>query len=199
MFLSKRDDLYWFKLLPEHNAIYVQFNLVGQKEEQSLKDFNIELRRQINQNKVQNFILDLRHNNGGNGAILGPMIKTIIKFEAINTEGTIFVLAGRETFSAAQNLLTRISTNTNAVIVGESSGSSPNFTGESGWFRLPNSGLMGIVSSQYHQSSESEDNRKWIAPHIPVGRSSTDYFAGNDKAMDVIIEVIKSSGKENKN
>ena len=199
LFLSKRDDLYWFKLLPEHNAIYVQFNLVGQKEEQSLKDFNIELRRQINQNKVQNFILDLRHNNGGNGAILGPMIKTIIKFEAINTEGTIFVLAGRETFSAAQNLLTRISTNTNAVIVGESSGSSPNFTGESGWFRLPNSGLMGIISSQYHQSSESEDNRKWIAPHIPVGRSSTDYFAGNDKAMDVIIEVIKSSGKENKN
>lgn len=195
LFLSKRDDLYWYEFLPEHNAIFIQFNLVGQKEEQSLKDFNIELRGQIAQNKVQNFILDLRHNNGGNGAILGPMIKTIINFEAEYPEGTIFVLAGRETFSAAQNLLTRITTTTNAVFVGEPSGSSPNFTGESGWFKLPYSGLMGIISSQYHQSSESEDDRKWIAPHIPVARSSTDYFAGNDKAMDVILEVIKSSRK----
>lgn len=195
LYLSKRDDLYWYKLLPENNAIYVQFNLVGQKEEQSLKDFNIELQRQINQNKIQNFILDLRHNNGGNGAILSPMIKTIINFEILNPKGKIFVIAGRETFSAAQNLLTRITTTTNAVFVGESSGSSPNFTGESGWFRLPNSGLMGIVSSQYHQSSESEDNRKWIAPHVPVNRSSTDYFTGKDKAMNVIKEIIKLSEK----
>ena len=192
LFLSKRDDLYWYELLPEHNAIYIQFNLVGQKEEQSLKDFNIELRHQINQSKVQNFILDLRHNNGGNGAILGPMIKTIINFEAVNPEGTIFVIAGRETFSAAQNLLTRITTTTNAVFVGEPSGSSPNFTGESGWFKLPNSGLMGIISSQYHQSSESEDDRKWIAPHIPVARSSIDYFGGNDKALNIIMDVIKT-------
>lgn len=196
LYLSKRDDLYWYKLLPENNAIYVQFNLVGQKEEQSLKDFNIELQRQIKQNKTQNFILDLRHNNGGNGAILSPMIKTIINFEILNPKGKIFVIAGRETFSAAQNLLTRITTTTNAVFVGESSGSSPNFTGESGWFRLPNYGLMGIVSSQYHQSSESEDNRKWIAPHVPVNRSSTDYFKGKDKAMDVIKEIIKTSEKE---
>lgn len=192
LFLSKRDDFYWYKLLPEHNAIYVQFNLVGQKEVQNLKDFNIELRDQITQNKIQNFILDLRHNNGGNGAILPPMVKTITNFEAMNPDGKIFVLAGRETFSAAQNLLTRLTTTTNAVFVGEPSGSSPNFVGESGWFRLPNTGLMGIVSSQYHQSSESEDNRKWIAPHIPVSRTSIDYFSGTDKALNVIMALIKS-------
>lgn len=191
LFLSKSDDFYWYTLLPEHNAIYVQFNLVAQKEEQSLKDFSIELRGQITQHKIQNLILDLRHNNGGDGSIVPPMLKTCLNFEAINPEGTIFVLAGRETFSAAQNLLTRITTYTNAIFVGEPSGSKPNFTGESGWFRLPNSGLMGIIASQYHQSSESEDDRKWIAPHIPIGRSSTDYFNGIDKALNTILEVIK--------
>lgn len=191
LFLSKTDDFYWYKLLPEHNAIYVQFNLVAQKEEQSLKDFNIELQGQIAQHKIQNLILDLRHNNGGDGSIVPPMLKTLLNFEAINPEGTIFVLAGRETFSAAQNLLTRITTYTNAIFVGEPSGSKPNFTGESGWFRLPYSGLMGIVASQYHQTSESEDDRKWIAPHIPIGRLSTDYFNGTDKALDTILEIIK--------
>ena len=191
LFLSKTDDFYWYKLLPEHNAIYVQFNLVAQKEEQSLKDFNIELQGQIAQHKIQNLILDLRYNNGGDGSIVPPMLKTLLNFEAINPEGTIFVLAGRETFSAAQNLLTRITTYTNAIFVGEPSGSKPNFTGESGWFRLPYSGLMGIVASQYHQTSESEDDRKWIAPHIPIGRLSTDYFNGTDKALDTILEIIK--------
>ena len=191
LFLSKSDDFYWYKLLPEYNAIYVQFNLVAQKEEQSLKDFNLEVRRQISQNNIQTLILDLRHNNGGDGSIVPPMLKTVLNFEATNPEGTIFVLAGRETFSAAQNLLTRITTHTNAIFVGEPSGSRPNFTGESGWFRLPYSGLMGIIASQYHQSSESEDDRKWIAPHIPIGRSSTDYFNGTDKALNSILELIK--------
>jgi len=36
-----------------------------------------------------------------------------------------------------------------------------------------------------------EDHRKWIAPHIPVSLSSTDYFTGKDKAMSSIMEVIK--------
>lgn len=193
LFLTNRDEFYWSKILPEYHALYVQFNLVGQKEEQSLKDFTLDLQHKIEKNKVQYFILDLRHNNGGNGAILGPMIKTVSNFEFSHPEGAIFVLAGRETFSAAQNLLTKITTSTNAVFVGEPSGSSPNFTGESGWFKLPHSGLMGIISSQYHQSSESEDNRKWISPHIPVSRSSSDYFAGHDKALSVILELIKSS------
>jgi tetratricopeptide (TPR) repeat protein len=191
LFLSKTDDPYWYKQFPENNTIYVQFNVVTQKKEQSLKDFNIELRSLIAQNKIQNLILDLRHNHGGNGSILPPMLKTVINFEVMNPKGKIFVLIGRETFSAAQNLLTDITKYTNPIIVGEPSGSKPNHIGEAGWFKLPYSGLMGLVSTQFHQTSKAEDHRKWIAPHIPVSLSSTDYFNGNDKAFNAIMEVIK--------
>ena len=100
---------------------------------------------------------------------------------------------GRETFSAAQNLLTDITKYTNAILVGEPSGSKPNHIGEAGWFKLPYSGLMGLISTQFHQTSKAEDHRKWIAPHIPVGLSSTEYFAGYDKAMTTIMEVLKAS------
>ena len=58
---------------------------------------------------------------------------------------------------------------------------------------------MGIVASQYHQTSKAEDHRNWIAPYIPVGLSSIDYFNGNDKALNVIMEVIKASKNGNKN
>lgn len=192
LFLSKTEDPYWYKLIPENNSIYVQFNVVTQKKTQSLEDFNIELRRQTSKNNVQHLILDLRHNHGGNGSILPPMLKTIINFEVMNPDGNVFVLMGRETFSAAQNLLTDITKYTNAILVGEPSGSKPNHIGEAGWFKLPYSGLMGLISTQFHQTSKAEDHRKWIAPHIPVNVSSTDYFIGNDKALNTIMEVIKS-------
>lgn len=193
LFLSKTEDPYWYKILPQQDAIYVQFNIVTEKKEQSLKDFSIELRNRIKQNNTQHLILDIRHNHGGNGSILPPMLKTIINFEVMHPDGTVFVLMGRETFSAAQNLLTDITKYTNAILVGEPSGSKPNHIGEAGWFKLPYSGLMGLISTQFHQTSKAEDHRKWIAPHIPVGLSSTEYFTGNDKAMTTIMEVLKAS------
>ena len=100
---------------------------------------------------------------------------------------------GRGTFSAAQNLLTEITEYTNPILVGEPSGSNPNHIGEAGWFKLPYSGLMGIISTQFHQTSSAEDHRKWIAPHIPVSLSSAGYFGGNDSALNSIMEVIKIS------
>ncbi|MDY8137494.1 S41 family peptidase [Aquimarina sp. 2201CG5-10] len=199
LFLSEIKNPYWYKLLPENNSIYVQFNVVTQKKTQSLKDFNIEIRSQITENKIQNLILDLRHNHGGNGSILPPMLKTVINFEVMNPKGKIFVIIGSQTFSAAQNLLTDITKYTNSILVGEPSGSKPNHIGEAGWFQLPYSGLMGVISTQFHQTSKAEDNRKWIAPHIPVSLSSTDYFTGNDKALNSIMEAIKTSETGNKN
>ena len=199
LFLSKTEDNYWAKTLPKYNVMYIQFNVVQQKEELTLMDFNLKLRENIKQSNSQNLILDLRFNSGGDGSIVPPMLKTLIEFEIINPEGKIFVLVSRETFSAAQNLLTEITKFTNAILVGEPSGSKPSFIGEAGWFKLPYSGLMGIVASQYHQTYKAEDHRKWIAPHIPVSLSSTDYFNGNDRALNVIMEVIKTSETGNKN
>ena len=199
LFLSKKEDNYWARTLPEHNAMYIQFNVVQQKEELTLLDFNLKLRENIKKSNTQNLIFDLRFNSGGDGSIFPPMLKTLIEFEVINPKGKIFVLIGRETFSAAQNLLTEITKFTNPILVGEPSGSKPSFIGEAGWFQLPYSGLMGIVASQYHQTYKAEDHRKWIAPHIPVSLSSTDYFTGNDKALNVIKEVIKASKTKNKN
>jgi len=87
--------------------------------------------------------LDLRFNSGGNGSITPPMLKTLIEFEINNPSGKIFVIMGRGTFSAAQNLLTEITEYTNPILVGEPSGSNPNHIGEAGWLKLPYSGLMG--------------------------------------------------------
>ena len=193
LYLSKMNNIFWYESIMENQTIYIQFNSVQDKSDQSLKDFTLEIQDQIDQKKPPFLVLDLRHNSGGNGAIRNHMLKLLVKFEATNPGGKVFVLMGRGTYSAAQNLLTEISTQTNAILVGEPSSSKPSFVGEAGWFQLPYSGLIGIVASQYHKSSEAEDFREWIAPHIPINLYSKDYFAGNDKALDIIMEVINTS------
>jgi len=196
-YLAENSDNYWSELITENNALYVQFNDVANKPSISLKEFNLQLREQIIKESVDNLILDLRHNSGGDGSIVPPMIATMVFFEAHRPEGKMFVLIGRNTFSAAHNLLLSISLLTDVIIVGEPSGSRPNALSEAGWFNLPYSKLTGIVSSQFHQSGEPEDHRIWIAPHVPVSLSSDEYFSGKDPAMDAIFELISNtSGRE---
>ena len=91
LFLSKTKDNYWSKTMAEHDAMFVQFNLVQQKEELTLLDFNLKLREDIKQSNSQNLILDLRFNSGGDGSIVPPMLKTLIEFEIINPKGKLFV------------------------------------------------------------------------------------------------------------
>lgn len=191
LFLAQIDTLYWSQALPEQQAMYIQFNAVANKEHETLKMFCEAWYAKSQEQQLKNVILDLRHNHGGDGSIMSSIHQAIRKFKMANPEGKIFVLAGRETFSAAQNLLTALSQYADPIIVGEPSGSSPNFVGEAGWVRLPNSGLMAIISSQYHQNSFAEDHRKWIAPHMPVSLSSTDYFAGKDPALEAIKKLIQ--------
>lgn len=186
----RKNEQYWYEQIPGRDSIYIQYNYVHNNPSLSFEDFNKDLRQQVSKLNVQNLILDLRHNAGGDGSTYPPMLKTLVQFEALNSKGRIFVLIGRNTFSAAHNLLLDINRLTNAILVGEPSGSRPNALSEAGWFRLPYSGTLGIISSQFHQASEPEDHRIWVAPHVPVSLSSVEYFSAEDPAMKAIFKII---------
>ena len=185
------DKRYWFQHLPEKDSLYIQYNYVHNDPSQPFKEFNQEIRKQFSKANVENLILDIRHNAGGDGSTYPPILKTLVQFEALKPEGKVFVIVGRNTFSAAHNLLLDINRLTDAIVVGEPSGSRPNALGEAGWFRLPYSGTLGIISSQFHQSSKAEDHRIWVAPHVPVSLSSQQYFSGHDPALGAIFGIIE--------
>ncbi|WP_196140829.1 tetratricopeptide repeat protein [Aliikangiella sp. G2MR2-5] len=183
---------YWYQAIPEQSVLYIQYNYVHNDPSQPFEDFNIELRNKISALKVDNIILDLRHNAGGDGSTYPPLLKTLVQFEASNPDGKLFVIMGRNTFSAAHNLLLDINRLTSPILVGEPSGSRPNALSEAGWFKLPYSGTWGIISTQFHQASKAEDHRIWVAPHVPAMLSSKQYFSGQDPAMNAIFEIIKT-------
>jgi len=194
LYLSNVEDFYWFKHLPEDKTLYLQFNQVADKRDESLSLFALRLRRFLNETEVDNLIVDLRHNNGGNSYLYPELLKTIIAFDA--REGKkLYVLIGRNTYSAAQNFVVDLERMTNAVFIGEPSGGKPNTHGDESHVILPYSGLHAGLSAVYWQISSPRDTRVWIAPEIPVEISAKDYFANRDPAMETLTTIIQKNRK----
>ena len=189
-YLRNNNDNYWFEKLPKQ-LLYVQFNDAANKESQSLKQFSEQIQQHIINGEVADMVLDLRHNSGGDGSLNAPMVAAAVLFKALRPKGQLFVLIGRNTFSAAHNLVMSITGLTDAILVGEPSGSRPNAISEAGWFNLPYSKQTGLISSQFHQYGAPEDHRIWIAPHVPVSLSAEEYFRGDDPVMTAVISIVE--------
>jgi hypothetical protein len=101
----------------------------------------------------------------------------------------VFVIIGRMTFSAAQNTVTAIERETNAIFVGEPTGSRPNFIGEQIGFELPYSKVRANVADLFWQTSWPMDHRIWTAPDIYAPPTFEAYRRNQDPALDAILAL----------
>jgi tetratricopeptide (TPR) repeat protein len=186
-YLRNAWTFFWFDYLAEEQTVYCQFNRVRDGAEETLADFTARLFRFIEEHPVEKFVLDLRWNNGGNTFLEMPLLHKLIGCEKINQRGRLFVIVGRRTFSAAQNLATLIERHTNAIFAGEPTGSSPNFVGESIQFELPYSKLKGTISDLYWQSAWPMDHRTWIAPRLYAPPTFAAYAENRDPALEAVL------------
>jgi tetratricopeptide (TPR) repeat protein len=189
-YMLQQSDNYWYEVPANSKTLVLHFNLMVDKPDESLRAFSLRLRRLLDEQQIQNLIVDARNNYGGNQRLMWPLIRTLIHFETTRPNPGLFVITSRTTFSATQPFISQVNRVTNAVFVGEPSGSSPNFVGEDTELTLPYSGLFGSISSRYNQSDEL-DRRLWIAPQIPTALSSQDYFANRDPSMAAILQIIR--------
>ncbi|MCW6009493.1 hypothetical protein K1W54_33860 [Micromonospora sp. CPCC 205371] len=188
-YLRDVDNRYWFEHLPAANLVYFQFNSIGDKPDEPLSAFYEQMFAAIDEHDASALVIDLRWNGGGNTFLVEPLVHHIIRRDRINRHGGLFVITGRNTFSAAQNTTTFLDRHTQAVFVGEPTGSSPNFVGETVPFRLPYSGIEVNVSDLYWQTSWPNDRRAAIAPDIYAPPTFAAYRAGRDPAMDAILAL----------
>jgi C-terminal processing protease CtpA/Prc len=193
LYLKNPRTNYWFEKLPDSKIVYMQFNSVRNDKAESLTAFADRLMKFTNENDVEKLVIDLRWNNGGNTMLLPPFINALIKNEKINKRGNLFVITGRRTFSAAQNLATYLEKQTAATFVGEPTGSSPNFVGEEDFITLPYSKVNVNVSDLFWQSSWPGDKRTWIAPTLYIPPTFKAYSANRDAALEAIVNWSKGS------
>jgi len=191
LYLRNSDTPYWFEYLPAEAVVYFQFNSVRDQPLEPISAFCDRLFTFIDSHQVSKLVIDLRWNGGGNTDLVQPMLHRLIGCTKINQRGCLYVIIGRGTFSAAQNAATAIERETNAIFVGEPSGSCPNFIGETIPFTLPFSRAIVNVADLYWQTSWPTDHRPWIAPELYAPPSFESYSRNRDPAMEAIL-----SGRE---
>ncbi len=192
LYLSNVGANYWIKSMPDSGAIYFQFNQVRDAPLETIGSFGARLRTALLDEEASTLIVDVRHNNGGNNTLVRPLVRTLLEFEMRSPENRIFVLTGRNTFSAAQNFINRVERWTDATFVGEPSASSPNFVGEENEIVLPFSRARGSLSNLYWQDSDPWDERPWITPDISLEMTAEDYFGGIDPVLERVLEQVRS-------
>ena len=138
--------------------------------------------------------MDLRNCGGGNSEYNKFLIEALLQHPEINQKKHFYTIIGRETFSAAINLVTDLEYRTNTIFVGEPTGSKPDFIGESSVLKLPYSGLYLVISNRYHQggANNSLDKRPWIAPSILIQLTSKEYTENDDPLMDFLDKQMGS-------
>jgi tetratricopeptide (TPR) repeat protein len=186
LYLKDPENLYWFEYLPETKTVYVQYNGVQNKPDESIADFSKRLFEFVEKNPVERFILDMRRNGGGNNYLNRPLLLGIIKSK-VDERGKLFTIIGRNTYSAAQNLVNELEKYTNTIFVGEPTGENVNFYGDSARIELPNSGIVVRTSTLWWQNMDPRDRRQWTGPHIAAELTSEDYRNNVDPAMKAIM------------
>jgi hypothetical protein len=177
---------FWFEPLPDERIVYAQINAIRDHPQQSLPAFGDQLVDLAEEAGYDRLVIDLRWNPGGNTLLEMPLLHRLIGSKKLNVRGRLFVIIGRATFSAAQNFTTLLERHTNAIFVGEPTGSSPTFVGETIEFQLPYSGYYANVSDLLWQSGWPMDERPWVAPQFFTPPTFAAYRANRDSALDAI-------------
>lgn len=209
LWLREPHSNFWFKHLTgadaacaqgcEKGIAYVQFNAVqdrppaGDKPGETVEAFFNKVFDYVETNKIDKLVLDMRLNGGGNNYLNLPLTLGMIK-SRVNKRGNLFVIIGRETFSAAQNTVNELEKYTNAVFVGEPTAASPNHFGDARNVILPNSKIAIRASTLWWQDMDPRDTRKWTAPQIAAELTSADYKANVDPAMVAILKFVPGGG-----
>ena len=177
----------WFTDLPEQDLVYCWFGAVDDPPGGTFEGFCRELFAHVAEVGAERLVLDMRLNDGGNTGVVLALIHGLIRCDAVNRPGHVFVITGRRTFSAAMNACSLLELHTSATFVGEPTGSRPNFVGESTSFVLPCTRYRVFCSSRYWQHVSSTDKRPWIAPALVVEPTFADYAGCRDPVLDAIL------------
>jgi hypothetical protein len=191
LWLKDPRNFYWFEYLADSKTVYVQYNSVAEKRDETIADFARRVFAFVEANPVDRFVLDIRQNNGGNSLLNQPFIHGLIRSDKVNQTGKLFVLIGRGTFSAAVSFVGALEEHTRAIFIGEPTGGRPNHFGKSGLsgpttFMLPHSRLVIEYSNEFMQRGIAGDVSPWKAPLIAAELSSEDYRTNRDPMMEAV-------------
>jgi hypothetical protein len=185
LYLSRIDDALWWTRLTDAGTLYVQWNRVDHIPLGTVND----LRNELHEPDVDRVVLDMRHNYGGEVSAVDPMLE-LFKDPAVNRPDSLFVITGRNTFSAASLFVARADRDTEAAIVGEPMGGCPTAYGNPEELTLPFSGIVVDVADMLEVGVAADDERETIEPDIAAPLTADEWAHGSDPALGMITTQV---------
>jgi hypothetical protein len=184
-YLSRIDDALWWTALPDEldpdqHMLFVQYNRADHLPAALVGD----LETALHEPDVARVILDLRHNFGGELTALDP-IQALFEDPAVDQHEGLYVLTGRNTFSAGSLLVARLDRNTEAVIVGEPMGGCPTIWSDPSDLVLPSSGITVSVAGDTAVGVDPNDTRLTIEPEIAATLTREAWADRIDPALEL--------------
>jgi hypothetical protein len=189
LYLSRREETFWMAGLDGDGALYIQHNAVQETDStgRSVSAFAREVEAWRTDHPGARVILDLRHNSGGDVAYARPLLNVFRQDDFFQQAGSLIVLIGRNTFSAAVILCVWLEQAVNPVFIGEPTGGQPHSFENALTVTLPNSQLQILIARRRRADVEEGDERPAIEPHLAVSLSSADFFEGRDPVLDAAL------------
>lgn len=193
LYLKNQDRIYYYEYLPESKTVYIRHSQIQDEPELPISVFYKNLYSFIEKNEVERLVLDVRLNGGGNNYLLKPIITGLIETKKINRPGKFFVIIGRRTFSACQNLVNEFSNYTNAIFVGEPTAENINFYGDNNRITLPKTQTRVLLSFAWWQDKPQWENAAWLAPQVAADMSFADYQQNTDPSLNACLAMNESN------
>lgn len=187
LYLKHLDKIYYSEYLAKEKAMYVRHSRIADETEENTKDFYARVFDAVEQQDVDKLIIDVRLNGGGNNYLNKDIIIGLIETKKINKIGKLFVIIGKRTFSACQNLVNELDNYTNVIFVGAPTAENINFWGDNRPVKVPNSGIDISLSYLWWQDKPALENAAWIAPSIPVTMSFEEYVSNQDPVLEAAL------------
>lgn len=184
------NKLYWYNGFEEDEVLYFKFNSfvtsLDDDKYPNFYDFIDELLKEMNSNKYNKLVIDLRDNGGGRSN-LGYALIEGIKLKTDLSGEDIYLITGKKTGSAAVILAYEMQSKMNVKVVGEETGGNVNLFGAGGQFELPNSKLKPIIGSNLKINKEGYNGG--VKPDIEIKQNYDDYINGIDTCYEYIKNI----------
>jgi hypothetical protein len=182
-YLARMDEALWWEVV-DGATLFVQYNAVASVGATDIA----AIRTAAADAAITRVVVDIRHNTGGEVSALRSMV-SLFDDPSIDQPGRLFLLGGRNSFSAATMFAAQLEERTAVTIVGEPLGGAPNFWGNPRDVTLARSGLVVGVSTLYEQATAVDDDRLAIDIDEPVDLTADDWARGADPALDAILDM----------
>jgi hypothetical protein len=181
---QRRGEAYWFTIVPEQKLLYLQYNRCAEDPKRPFAELVAELAKAADAETIETFLIDLRHNGGGNSLVLHPLYRAIGASKALRAKGHLFAAIGENTFSSAMINAVELKKGWNALLVGGPTGGKPKSYGEIKYLELAHSKLKVSYSTKLF--ALLADDAPSVMPDLEAPVTWAHWKEGRDPALEAI-------------